>query len=145
MLIILVYCKQHSNKVYLTKANIIWHFDFTSRNKSGNRVFLYCSPPPHKELISPKRFTNLPLESMLSILNWMGLMHTYRSPGVPQTPKSYNALIEVFKFMWYVERNKMHFACILPFQWNHYIEWPVISDVGLNCESQGEKGRRCRK
>ena len=103
MLIILVYCKQHSNKVYLTKANIIWHFDFTSRNKSGNRVFLYCSPPPHKELISPKRFTNLPLESMLSILNWMGLMHTYRSPGVPQTPKSYNALIEVFKFIWEVE------------------------------------------
>ena len=93
ILLIILYCKQHRNKVYLAKANIIWHFDFTSRNKSGNRVFLYCSPPPHKELISPKRFTNLPLESMISILNWIGLIHTYRSRGVPQTPKSNNALI----------------------------------------------------
>ena len=93
ILLIILYCKQHRNKVYLAKANIIWHFDFTSRNKSGNRVFLYCSPPPHKELISPKRFTNLPLESMISILNWIGLIHTYKSRGVPQTPKSNNALI----------------------------------------------------
>ena len=29
--------------------------------------------------------------------------------------------------------------------WNHYIEWPVFSDVDLHCESQGEKGRTCRK
>ena len=29
--------------------------------------------------------------------------------------------------------------------WNHYIEWPVFSDIGLNCESQGEKGRTCKK
>ena len=29
--------------------------------------------------------------------------------------------------------------------WSHYIEWPVFSDIGLNCESQGEKGRTCRK
>ena len=28
---------------------------------------------------------------------------------------------------------------------NHYIEWPVFSDIGLNCESQGEKGRTCKK
>ena len=27
---------------------------------------------------------------------------------------------------------------------NHYIEWPVFSDIGLNCESQGEKGRTCK-
>ena len=53
----------------------------------------------HKGLKSPKRFTNLPLGSMSSILNLMGLMHSYRSPGVPRTPKSYNALIEVFKFI----------------------------------------------
>ena len=24
---------------------------------------------------------------------------------------------------------------------NHYIEWSVFYDIGLNCESQGEKGR----
>ena len=28
---------------------------------------------------------------------------------------------------------------------NHYIEWPVFSDIGLDCESQGEKGRTCEK
>ena len=28
---------------------------------------------------------------------------------------------------------------------NHYIEWPVFSDIGLNCESQGEKGKTCEK
>ena len=28
---------------------------------------------------------------------------------------------------------------------NHYIEWPVFSDIGLNCEFQGEKGRTCKK
>ena len=28
---------------------------------------------------------------------------------------------------------------------NHYIEWPVFSDIGLNSESQGEKGRTCKK
>ena len=28
---------------------------------------------------------------------------------------------------------------------NHYIEWPVFSDIGLDCESQGEKGRTCKK
>ena len=54
---------------------------------------------PHKGLKSPKRFTNLPLGSMSSILNLMGLMHS----GVPRTPRSYNALIEVFKFIWDVE------------------------------------------
>jgi hypothetical protein len=27
----------------------------------------------------------------------------------------------------------------------HYIEWSDFSDVGLNCDSQGEKGRTCRK
>ena len=27
----------------------------------------------------------------------------------------------------------------------HYIEWSDFSDVGLNCEYQGEKGRTCRK
>ena len=26
---------------------------------------------------------------------------------------------------------------------NHYIE-PIFSDIGLNCESQGEKGRTCK-
>ena len=61
------------------------------------------SDTAHKDLKSPKRFTNLPLWSMSSILNLMGLMHSYRSPGVPQTPRSCNALIEVFKFIWDVE------------------------------------------
>ena len=28
---------------------------------------------------------------------------------------------------------------------NHYIEWSVFYDIGLNCESQGEKGRTCKK
>ena len=28
---------------------------------------------------------------------------------------------------------------------NHYIEWPVFSDIRLNCESHGEKGRTCKK
>ena len=28
---------------------------------------------------------------------------------------------------------------------NHYIEWTVFSDIGLNCESQGEKGRTWKK
>ena len=28
---------------------------------------------------------------------------------------------------------------------NHYIEWPVFSDIGLNWEIQGEKGRTCKK
>ena len=28
---------------------------------------------------------------------------------------------------------------------NHYIEWPVLSDIILNCESQGEKGRTYKK
>ena len=28
---------------------------------------------------------------------------------------------------------------------NHYIEWPVFSVIGLNCESHGEKGRTCTK
>ena len=36
----------------------------------------------------------------------MGLMHQYGSLGVPQTPKSHDALIEVFKFI----RNKLHFC-----------------------------------
>ena len=36
----------------------------------------------------------------------MGLIHQYWSLGVPQTPKSHDALIEVFKFI----RNKLHFA-----------------------------------
>ena len=33
----------------------------------------------------------------------MGLMHSYESLGVLQTPRSYNALIEVFKFISDVE------------------------------------------
>ena len=28
---------------------------------------------------------------------------------------------------------------------NHYIEWPVFTETGLNCKSQGEKGRKCKK
>ena len=60
--------------------------------------------------------------------------------------KNYNSLIEVFKFIWYVERNKMHFCTYsVAFKWNHCIEWPVFSDIGLNFQSQGEKGRTSRK
>ena len=58
-----------------------------------------CHRPAHKGLNSPKRFTNLPLGSMSSIQNLMGLIHSYGSPGVAQTPRSYNALNEVFKFI----------------------------------------------
>ena len=47
----------------------------------------------HKGLKSPKRFTNLPLGSISSILNLMGLMHPYGSLVVTQAPKSYNELI----------------------------------------------------
>ena len=28
---------------------------------------------------------------------------------------------------------------------NHYIEWPVFSDIALNYDTQGEKGRTCKK
>ena len=28
---------------------------------------------------------------------------------------------------------------------NYYIEWPVFPDISLNSESQGEKGRTCKK
>ena len=34
-------------------------------------------------------------------------MHPYGSPGVSQSPKSYNSMIEVFKFIRYVERNEI--------------------------------------
>ena len=36
----------------------------------------------------------------------MDLMHQYESLGIPQTPKSHDVLIEVFKFI----RNKLHFG-----------------------------------
>ena len=36
----------------------------------------------------------------------MGLIHQYGSLEVPQTPKKYDALIEVFKFI----RNKLYFC-----------------------------------
>ena len=29
--------------------------------------------------------------------------------------------------------------------WNHYIEWPVFSDIGLNFEKKKKKGRTCKK
>ena len=45
--------------------------------------------------------------------------------------------------MW--KETRCMFAPIPALQSNHYIEWPVFSDVGLNCESQGEKRRTCRK
>ena len=35
----------------------------------------------------------------------MGLMHQYGSFGVSQTPKSHDAMLEVFQFI----RNKLHF------------------------------------
>ena len=50
---------------------------------------------PHKVLKSPIRFTNLPLGSMSPILKLMGLMYSYRTPGVPRTPRSCNALIHM--------------------------------------------------
>ena len=56
-------------------------------------------PPPHKGLKSPKRFTNLPLVLMSSNLDLTGSILSYGYPGVPQTPRDYKALIEVFKFI----------------------------------------------
>ena len=57
-------------------------------------------PPvvPHKGLNSPKRFTNL-----LSVINFE-LNGLDASIWVPWTPKSHDALIEVFKFI----RSKLH-------------------------------------
>ena len=60
----------------------------------------------HKGLNLSKRFKNLLSGSLSLILNKMGMMHQYGSLGVPQTPKSHDALIEVFKFI----RNKLHFC-----------------------------------
>ena len=77
---------------------------------------------PQKGLKSPKRFTNLPSGSMSSILNWMGLIHLYGSLGVPQTPKCYNAFMEVFIFIRMWKETRCIFAPTLEFQWNHYIE-----------------------
>ena len=59
-----------------------------------------------KGLNSPKSFTNLLSGSMSLILNKMGLMHQYGSLRVPQTPKSHDTLIKVFKFI----RNKLYFC-----------------------------------
>jgi hypothetical protein len=46
------------------------------------------------------------------------LMHSYGSPGVPQTPTIYHALIEIFKFidMWKETRSRCILAPILAFQ-----------------------------
>jgi hypothetical protein len=49
----------------------------------------------HKGPNSPNRFTNL-------LSGSMALIHQYGSLGVPQTPKSFDALIEVFKIIRYV-------------------------------------------
>ena len=51
--------------------------------------------PARKGLKSQKRFTNLPLQLMSSILNQMGFMLPYGSPGVSQSPKSYDSIMEV--------------------------------------------------
>ena len=79
---------------------LIWH-----RNATISRGAV-----AHKGLNLPKRFTNLLLGSMSLILNKMDLMHQYGSLGVPWTPKSCDALIEVFKFVDAMDmcKNKLH-------------------------------------
>ena len=49
-----------------------------------------------------KKVHKPPLRVNVNILNQMDLMHQYGSLGVPQTPKSCDAVIEVFKFIRYV-------------------------------------------
>ena len=53
----------------------------------------------------PEKVHKPPLWVNVIILNYMGLMHQYGSLGVPPTPKSHDALIEVLKFI----RNKLYF------------------------------------
>ena len=54
----------------------------------------------------------------VNVINFVlnGFYESIWVPRVPQSPKSYNLMIEVFKFIRYVERNKMHFPPILAFQ-----------------------------
>ena len=56
----------------------------------------------HNGLNYSKRFTNLLLESMSLILDKIDSKHQCGSPEVPKIPKSFDALIEVFKFIKYV-------------------------------------------
>ena len=119
----------------------------TTDDQRGNS--LQCTadnslPPPnimsatqHKGLKSLKRFTNLPLGSMSSTLYQNSLMHQYGSLGILRTKKIINALIEVFKFI-HVERNKMHFCSYSRISEKSLHRVACFSDVGLNCESQGE-------
>ena len=81
----------------------------------------------------------------------MGLMHQYRSLGVPQTPKSCDALLEVFKFI----RKKLHFCTFIksetlkiyfevcePFRRRKpSVRWPCNIYAGMQQGSKIQGGR----
>ena len=62
-------------------------------------------------------------------LNFLVLMYPFGSLGVPWSQKVNDTFVELFRFTRYVERNKVHFAPSLRFQWNHYIVFPDFSDI----------------
>ena len=66
-------------------------------------------------------------------------------PWSPSDTKSYNALIKVFKFIRYVERNKMHFCLYSSISVKLLHREPGFSDVGKDCELQGKKSKTVRK
>ena len=68
----------------------------------------------------------------------------WASSGVIFSPSCYAV------YNWTASRQAAHKGLKSPkrftnLPWNHYIEWPVFSDVDLHWESQDEKGRTCRK
>ena len=78
---------QQSCLVQTTPSNCPVHISFSMRLLGAIHKWRYHSP---------ERFTNLPLGLMSSILNWIGLMYSYWSPGVSQSPK-YSSLQNMWK------------------------------------------------
>ena len=86
---------------------------------------------------APKRPETPILEWISPILILMVLICPYGSPWVPLVPKSHYKLVEVFKFTRYVARNHMQFWPFSSFQWNHFHDLHVSSDV---LDSSGHTG-----
>ena len=94
---------------------------------------------------APKRPETPILEWISPILILMVLICPYGSPWVPLVPKSHYKLVEVFKFTRYVARNHMQFWSFSSFQWNHFHDLHVSSDV---LDSSGHTGilwKTCKK
>ena len=79
--------------LHLSNNFEICPFFFENWTKFFHSSFFSKQETAHKGLNSAERFTNLPSDLVLSILNLMGLMNSYGFPGVPQSPKSYDALL----------------------------------------------------